>query len=50
MGAPLLKQMVLTGPAMPLIKWMQPAKPRRYSVQTYLDEIDKLGDYESILT
>ena len=44
-----LKEMVLEGPAIPLRQWMQPARPRSYSVKIYLDEIDNLVNYESIL-
>ena len=36
------------GPAMLSRKWMKKARPLRYSVNIYLDEIDKLGNYESI--
>ena len=37
------------GPSMLLRQWMQPARPRNYSVKIYLDEIDNIGNYESIL-
>ena len=42
------KQLVSTGPAMPLRQWIQPARPRHYPVKIYLDEIDNLGNYSSI--
>ena len=44
----LLIQLVSTGTAMPLIQWVHTARPRPYSVKIYLDEIDNLGNYESI--
>ena len=31
-----------------LRQWMQTARPQCYSVKIYLDEIDKLENYESI--
>ena len=46
----MLRQLVSTEPAIPLIPWMQTARHRRYSVKIYLDEIDNLGNYEYILT
>ena len=45
----MLKQIVSTGPVMPLRQWTQTDRPRRYLVKIYLDKIDKLGNYESIL-
>ena len=45
-----LRQLVSKGPAMLLRQWIQPVIPQHYSVKIYLDEIDKLGNYESILT
>ena len=45
----LLRQLVSTGTAMPSIQWMQTERHRSYSVKIYLDEIDNLGNYESIL-
>ena len=45
----MLRQMVYMGPAMLLRQWTHKARPRRYSVKIYLDEIDNIGNYESIL-
>ena len=44
----LLRQLVSMGPAMPLRQWMQPARPRSYSVKIYIYKIDHIGNYESI--
>ena len=44
----MLRQLVSSGPDWPLRQWMQTARPQCYSVKIYLDEIDKLENYESI--
>ena len=44
----LFRQLVSMGMAMPLRQWMQAARPWSYSVKMYLDDKDKLGNYESI--
>ena len=45
----MLRQLIPKGPAMPLRQYIQTARPWRYPVKIYVDEIHNLGSYESIL-